>query len=531
MNSKSLVGNVIGRKVNVDFGYFISLALKCKLSWQLLPTILEDFTPTLETSKEVIEVLLKELQKLHSQLLQITKEIKDKDPDVEIIDIAQDDSLPESCQENETTESNQLDIDGSRDNISSEAIMRKTESAKELILQNRSNANHSIIEDIQEDTYNESAKSSICDIPETFIENDTENKLTRDIIDQSINIKENENKKYKIEKSLEKKIENLKTENKYCHGNKEDFKCPICDKSFENANYLKQHEVVHNRNSIFQCNTCRKQFKYKGNLKRHEETHRSEKQFQCQICSYVCKLLHDLKVHEKKHKDENKPHQCQLCIKRFPKNSMLKYHMVTHSKEPQFQCEKCEKKFKHKSYLRTHKKVTCSSINDKESFECKTCNKIFASKDYLKRHSIIHTTEMLFQCKYCEKKFRWLKAIKMHYKMHAGEKPHECNTCGKCFLLRSALKKHETTHTDEKPLQCEICQKSFKHTVGLKIHKVIHTGEKNHECNSCNAKFSKKANLNRHQRTHTGEIPYECKTCGRRFSQWTSLHRHKKEHK
>ena len=53
MNSKNLVGNVIGRKVNVDFGYFISLALKNKLAWRNLPSIIEDFTPTLETSKEV----------------------------------------------------------------------------------------------------------------------------------------------------------------------------------------------------------------------------------------------------------------------------------------------------------------------------------------------------------------------------------------------------------------------------------------------------------------------------------------------
>ena len=83
MKSENFVGNVIGSQVNVDFGYFISLALQSKLSWRLLPSILDDFTPTLETSKKVIEVLLKELKTLHLQLCKITevkKEISSPDP-------------------------------------------------------------------------------------------------------------------------------------------------------------------------------------------------------------------------------------------------------------------------------------------------------------------------------------------------------------------------------------------------------------------------------------------------------------------
>ena len=59
--------------VKVDFRYFISLALKNKLAWQSLPSILSDFTPTLEDSKEVIEVLIKELEKLHSELSRTRK--------------------------------------------------------------------------------------------------------------------------------------------------------------------------------------------------------------------------------------------------------------------------------------------------------------------------------------------------------------------------------------------------------------------------------------------------------------------------
>ena len=112
MKSEKLVVNVIGSQVNVDFGYFISLALQSKLSWRLLPSILADFTPTLETSKKVIEVLLKELKALHLQLCQI-KEVKNEiqSPNVEIIDIDQE-HFNEDCLNNELGEVNSFDTVG-----------------------------------------------------------------------------------------------------------------------------------------------------------------------------------------------------------------------------------------------------------------------------------------------------------------------------------------------------------------------------------------------------------------------------------
>ena len=50
---------------NLDFKHFINLALLNKLPWDSLVFVLKDWSTTLEESKEVIEVLVKELQKLH----------------------------------------------------------------------------------------------------------------------------------------------------------------------------------------------------------------------------------------------------------------------------------------------------------------------------------------------------------------------------------------------------------------------------------------------------------------------------------
>ena len=53
---------------NLDFKYFINLALMNKLPWDSLLFVLKDLATTLEKSYEVIEVLVLELQKLQIDL-------------------------------------------------------------------------------------------------------------------------------------------------------------------------------------------------------------------------------------------------------------------------------------------------------------------------------------------------------------------------------------------------------------------------------------------------------------------------------
>ena len=54
--------------IKIDFTYFISSALQNKITWETSSHFLDDLTPTLATAKQVIQVLLKELQKLQAEL-------------------------------------------------------------------------------------------------------------------------------------------------------------------------------------------------------------------------------------------------------------------------------------------------------------------------------------------------------------------------------------------------------------------------------------------------------------------------------
>ena len=59
----------------VNFKYFVSLAMQNKMSWEGLAFVLDDLASTLPKSKEVIQVLLKELQKLQSRYSEEGKEV------------------------------------------------------------------------------------------------------------------------------------------------------------------------------------------------------------------------------------------------------------------------------------------------------------------------------------------------------------------------------------------------------------------------------------------------------------------------
>ena len=53
-------------ETKLNFRYFIQMALQKKISWETLLAFLDDLTPTLIQSKQAIEVLVKEFQKLQS---------------------------------------------------------------------------------------------------------------------------------------------------------------------------------------------------------------------------------------------------------------------------------------------------------------------------------------------------------------------------------------------------------------------------------------------------------------------------------
>ena len=59
-----------------DFTYFITMALRKKMSWNTLKILLIDVASSLEETREVISILLRELETLHSILEKKDKELE-----------------------------------------------------------------------------------------------------------------------------------------------------------------------------------------------------------------------------------------------------------------------------------------------------------------------------------------------------------------------------------------------------------------------------------------------------------------------
>ena len=51
--------------IKTDFSHFVNMALQDRMTWKTLATLLHDFAPTLNETREVISILLKEFETLH----------------------------------------------------------------------------------------------------------------------------------------------------------------------------------------------------------------------------------------------------------------------------------------------------------------------------------------------------------------------------------------------------------------------------------------------------------------------------------
>ncbi|PNF33177.1 hypothetical protein B7P43_G13393, partial [Cryptotermes secundus] len=148
-------------------------------------------------------------------------------------------------------------------------------------------------------------------------------------------------------------------------------------------------------------------------------------------------------------------------------------------------------------------KTQADKVEDEEKpHKCKVCGKRYRKLLYLKEHMRVHTGDRPFKCDVCKKEFTQCSLLKTHMRVHTGEKPFKCEVCNARFAQRSNLWKHSRTHSGEKPYKCDVCSKEFAGNWQLKHHSRIHSGVKPYKCEICNKQFSHGSNLSRHSSIH-----------------------------
>ena len=338
---------------SLDFEYFVNLALMNKLPWDSLIVILNDWTPTLAKSKEVIEILVKELQKCQTYEEIYTTKLEGN--------IEQDDQTNEKlCQSQEfvaNEDENQIFQESFEDDYSIlDSVSEEGQFTEEF--QDTNLGDESI-------EYDEKLSSEMLDRMGNQFDEFVGSKEI-----QSDNIKNLEDSEMHCSNNGKSNKETIEiTKQQLDNGVQDDPSLEMSNSEDEAIEYVAKNQTIFEelqyqdldqsgaKEKTFQCKTCEKCFKERNNLKRHERIHTGKTPFQCTICNKCFAHLSKLKDHESNHSEEKRHFKCNSCNKSFRTSSSLKVHELTHSSIKPFQCETCNKCFNRLDTLTRHHKT------------------------------------------------------------------------------------------------------------------------------------------------------------------------------
>ncbi|KAG6443918.1 hypothetical protein O3G_MSEX003113 [Manduca sexta] len=273
--------------------------------------------------------------------------------------------------------------------------------------------------------------------------------------------------------------------------------CPICQKTFANQGNVRRHLLLHARVK-HKCGLCNKQFLQEDQLQRHLARH-----------------------------GRSTDRECGECGKTFKTPSKLKQHLRSHIKEKTFFCTQCHRYFSTEQSLVRHQgRSRCKRPID-VPLSCNVCLKTFEKEFLLKSHLRRHDSVRPFACDICGMSFKYKSTIVRHIKWHNGDKPYSCKVCKKSFTQAGLLKPHMRVHTGERPYQCHICLKSFSYKHNMLRHAARHNKVKRLVCEICHKKFPRESRLIYHMRIHLDEKRFfSCFVCPKKFSHRQNVLRH-----
>ena len=313
--------------------------------------------------------------------------------------------------------------------------------------------------------------------------------------------------------------------------------CPHCKSRFYLKQYLDEHiKELHSETSPLEkmrekdCPHCGSKFKTQTLLVKHCRQNHPDEIFDCAACerSFQSETSYAAHVRRSHSDDTNFKRSCPHCIKTFPTERMLFYHVdVVHPElsldvDKPFECTllHCAKRFRDEKSAKQH-----SLFHEKLS---KTVDKKLLRKNYYEKITDEEESfgeEDCFQCPTCGKLIK-TKNQQRHQEQHQEE---TCQTCGKKFpknRLGSHIEKRHKSYRIKCPF--DGCQKMVQ-TILLKVHiKTVHQG-KRHQCEQCDKSFSMRSDLQQHIKgTHEG-IKSPCSVCDKDFNRASDRNRHERE--
>ena len=307
MDQSNSAINLSGEGVMVDFKYFIHSAIQKEISWKSLAFFLTNLISSLDKSKEVIRILVQELE---TWVTKVENDIEASENSSSVVkqDVEDQDAYAEDFDEYESNELPDLStVDQAYDEMSEEGF-------EDAFSENTLETN--------EQTYLERSD-------EAYKNLDVDEETKSNEIDVKSN--ENESKTHKITRKAKDSSKHLKIHVKK-QKRKPPYPCKYCKMIFTQYAHMQRHERTHTGEQPYKCQTCAKPFSRMDHLQKHQRTHTAEKPFQCKFCKKSFSQRDKLKRHERIHTGEA-PYKCSYCEKKFKCPSALKSHKKNHSNE------------------------------------------------------------------------------------------------------------------------------------------------------------------------------------------------------
>ena len=265
-----------------NFKCYFDLALVNKISWEVVTSFIEPCTPTLEKSREIIRLLLTEIQILQTKLQQKNTnfELQDESPEYVLVDLM---APPEK--ELENGEKNK-EVKYQISKIKKELPERKNEN-KIKVKQELPVENTPILKDMT-NLQSFDSKATI--------------KLENQDVSQKVVLQETKHIYLPEFDTLPKGAS---------------FECMTCLEKFPSFTMLQNHLKMHAQERPFVCRFCQKRFKHSTHLKEHEFIHSGKTPYRCTTCGKCFAKSSDLKKHENIILKKN-----HFSVKNAPKGSL-----------------------------------------------------------------------------------------------------------------------------------------------------------------------------------------------------------------